>query len=168
MDVSPTAIAMARKQSAGLRLRFRVGDVLDLDFLGDSSVDLVVDGHCFHCLTDSADHPVFFREAARVLKPGGCFLLLAMCSPVDRKGFAAKNGVIRGKRIFARLGAGVGARFEETIQIKGRPHMPIRYVERWETLLRSVRRAGLTPRLVRLALCRPGEPVSDLSLAAVK
>jgi len=166
VDVSPTAIEMAREQSASLDLDLRVGDVLALDFVADTSVDLVVDGHCFHCLTDPNDHPKFFSEVARVLKPGGCFVLLTMCRPILRKAFREKYVGLRGNWIYAR--SATVDEFEGIIDIKGVPHLPVRYLEDWKVLLKRVRRVGLSARLVRLALCHEGEPFSDLSVAAVK
>jgi SAM-dependent methyltransferase len=166
VDVSPTAIGMGREQSAGLGLELVVGDVLRLDFLSAASVDLVVDGHCFHCLTDPADHPIFFREVARVLKPGGGFVLNTMCSPVNRKAFRARHGVFRDKRIYSASKS--APEFEGMIEIRGKPHMPVRYLEDWRLLLRALPRHGLRPRIIRLALSREDEPFSGLCVGAVK
>lgn len=84
IDISPTAIewAMERAKDGGLKIAFQCADVLKLDFLESDSFDLVLDGHCFHCII-GADRALFLKEAFRVLKPGGYFLVDTMCDPVS-------------------------------------------------------------------------------------
>ncbi|MEM7244939.1 MAG: class I SAM-dependent methyltransferase [Acidobacteriota bacterium] len=80
VEISSTAVEWGREQAtkAGLQVDFRLGSVLELEGLADDSFDLVVDGHCAHCIIGD-DRALFFGEARRVLKPGGIFLLRTMC-----------------------------------------------------------------------------------------
>ncbi|XP_059175909.1 putative methyltransferase DDB_G0268948 [Physella acuta] len=48
----------------------------DLKFLKDGTVDLVTIATALHWV----DHPKFFKEVARVLKPGGTFAAYTFCS----------------------------------------------------------------------------------------
>lgn len=87
IDIAPTAIAWAKEkaQAQGLSIDFRVGDVLDLPY-SDDLFDLVVDGHCFHCIVGE-DRNRFLSQAMRVTRPGGLFLVMTMCNepPKDVK-----------------------------------------------------------------------------------
>lgn len=79
IDISPTAVtwAIERSTSLGLGMSFRVGSVLNLDAYQSEQFDLVLDGHCLHCIIGE-DRETFLREAKRVLKPTGKLLILTM------------------------------------------------------------------------------------------
>jgi ubiquinone/menaquinone biosynthesis C-methylase UbiE len=80
VDISATAIDWAREkaQAQGLSVSFRVGDVLDLHAYADATFDLVLDGHCLHCIIGE-DRRAFLRSARRVLRPSGCLIVKTMC-----------------------------------------------------------------------------------------
>ncbi|WP_010587128.1 class I SAM-dependent methyltransferase [Schlesneria paludicola] len=83
IDISPTAIAWATNKclDAGGTTRFFVDNVLDMHFAEDEYFDIVLDGHCLHCIIGD-DRRDFFSESWRVLKPGGRLLIDTMCGPV--------------------------------------------------------------------------------------
>lgn len=83
IDISPTAIAWAKSKclDAGGTTRFFVDNVLDMRFAEDGYFDIVLDGHCLHCIIGD-DRRAFFSESSRVLKPGGRLLIDTMCGPV--------------------------------------------------------------------------------------
>jgi SAM-dependent methyltransferase len=64
----------ARLSGAGERITFQQGSAASLPF-EDNSFDLVVSNLVFHEVRDLADKRVSIREAIRVLKPGGVFVL---------------------------------------------------------------------------------------------
>src|SRR5262249_49810721 len=70
VDVSATAVRMAQQFAAerGLaaRTRFHVGDVLALAV--DGAFDVIVDGHCLHCLVYDADRARLLAHVRRLLK----------------------------------------------------------------------------------------------------
>ncbi len=75
VDIASRAIAKARRkaEAAGVRARFLVADVTDLPpDLG--LFDFALDVGCFHSLKED-DRPAYVRSLARVLKPGGMYLL---------------------------------------------------------------------------------------------
>lgn len=82
IDISDTAIAWARERAlkAGTQCTFETGNVLDNTTLSDASFDMVVDGHCLHCIVGT-DRQSFFAESWRLLKPQGILLIRSMCNP---------------------------------------------------------------------------------------
>lgn len=80
IDISPTAIVWAKEkaQAQALNPDFRIGNVLDLPY-PDDFFDLVVDGHCLHCIIGE-DRERFLSQAFRVTRPGGLFLVMTMCN----------------------------------------------------------------------------------------
>ena len=85
IDIAPTAIAWAKDkaQAQALNPDFRIGNVLDLPY-PDDFFDLVVDGHCFHCIIGK-DRERFLSQALRVTRPGGLFLVMTMCGDPHEK-----------------------------------------------------------------------------------
>lgn len=83
IDISPTAIAWATRKclDVGGTTRFFVDNVLDMRSADDGSFDIVLDGHCLHCIIGD-DRRDAFSESFRVLKPGGRLLIDTMCGPV--------------------------------------------------------------------------------------
>ncbi len=77
VDIAPTAIAWAHERAAGAA-RFVVGSVLDLAAFPDAAFDLIVDGHCLHCII-GADRARCLASAWRVLRPGGRLCVRTMC-----------------------------------------------------------------------------------------
>lgn len=77
VDFVPEAIELARERvlAAGLkrRIHLHVGTVTDLHFLS-GPYDLALDVGCFHGL-DSDDQQRYAQELARLLRPGGLYLL---------------------------------------------------------------------------------------------
>ena len=84
IDISPTAITWAKEKAGegGIAARFVEGNVLNLSAFDDHSFDLVVDGHCLHCII-GADRARLLAEVHRVLKPGGYCLIDTMCGEVS-------------------------------------------------------------------------------------
>jgi SAM-dependent methyltransferase len=70
LDLNPEGIAFCRRRHALDRLEFVQGDAEALPF-PDASFDAVLNVEASHCYPDL---PRFFREVARVLRPGGNFL----------------------------------------------------------------------------------------------
>ena len=76
VDLTNRAIAAAKAKAAErkLKVNFRIGNALSLDFK-DSVFDNVIDSGLFHTFPDD-DRPVYAREIARVLAPNGKYFML--------------------------------------------------------------------------------------------
>jgi SAM-dependent methyltransferase len=87
IDLSPGAIRAAteRARAEGLRIDVRVGDALAIDF-PRGRFGGVTDNGCYHTLPIGR-RPEYAREVARVLAPGGAFVL----SWVGRENTAARG-----------------------------------------------------------------------------
>jgi SAM-dependent methyltransferase len=167
VDVSRTAIAMARDQSKGLDIRFRQADLCSFHPREAGTFDLAIDGHCLHCITTPAGRNAFLRTARRLLKPGGVFIVQTMCGPVDRTLYARTRGrsLLVGRTIYvAAPGAGV---YEGSTRIRGQLCQPTRYIEHWRRILTDIRAAGFRPRMVRYLPPYDDCFTGDLSIGAV-
>jgi ubiquinone/menaquinone biosynthesis C-methylase UbiE len=79
IDISPGMIAAARRRCAGLpNIRFAVSNGTDLSMCGDGSVDVVLAVDTFPYVVEAGDASaaLHFREARRVLRDGGDFVLV--------------------------------------------------------------------------------------------
>ncbi|MGA2987452.1 MAG: methyltransferase domain-containing protein [Terriglobia bacterium] len=83
VDISPTAINWAREKFSARRLsgNFRVASVLDLAEFDEGFFDIVLDGHCFHCIIGD-DRRLFLSNVYRVLRPRGIFHVATMCGEI--------------------------------------------------------------------------------------
>jgi ubiquinone/menaquinone biosynthesis C-methylase UbiE len=90
VDIAPTAISWAQEKAGqrGLRADLRVGDVLTLTDYADETFDVVLDGHCFHCIIGE-DRLRFLESARRVLKPTGVLVIATMCDGPSSPGLRA-------------------------------------------------------------------------------
>jgi 2-polyprenyl-3-methyl-5-hydroxy-6-metoxy-1,4-benzoquinol methylase len=81
IDVSPTALQMARQNAAerGINVRFDSADICNLSEQPDR-YDLIIDGHCLHCLVWDDHRRNALKAIHRLLKPGGLFLIETMIS----------------------------------------------------------------------------------------
>lgn len=79
IDISATAIGMAKEQAEarGLDIKYFVGDVCQ-DVLPEGRYDLIVDGHCMHCIVTNEDRLRSFNNIRAALRPGGRFWIDTM------------------------------------------------------------------------------------------
>jgi SAM-dependent methyltransferase len=168
IDVSKTAVAMAKEQSKGFNIRFKCADVCRDNLERMGRFDLVVDGHCLHCIIRPDDRKAFMKNSFKLLKKDGLFIVMTMCSPVDRKIFS--NVCNRQKLIdhtifmlFDEAGE-----YEDFRTFNGRDYMPTRKVLHWKNILSEVQQAGFKIRLLRYNKAAGQEPFGDLSVAAQK
>lgn len=169
IDVSPTAIALAQEQSKGAStVHFQVADACagTLSAL-DASFDLVLDGHCLHCIPGEADRQRFLETARRLLRPGGIFLLDTMCTPLQhhRRLEHRPQSRMVGRVLYMPTEKAVD--YELSIQRNGQWYLATRYLAPPVELERAVRRAGFQTVLTRLSRATGEALASMLSIAAV-
>jgi SAM-dependent methyltransferase len=168
VDVSATAVEMAKEQSEGLDARFVAGDVCGEFVKIPGRFDLAVDGHCLHCITRAEDRARFFENAHRALRTGGMLVVLTMCAPVDRKAAAEVLGGhqrLMGSIVYAECAA--LEECEDTRTVGGKPHFPSRYVGHRRDIVKEIRAACFEPVHTSVTDPSSGDPFSTLHLAAV-
>ena len=81
LDISSTAVAWAKDkcEERNLAVHFDVGNAIEhLSRYEPDSFDVVLDGHCLHCIIGE-DRSWFLRAVRRVLRPQGIFHVNTMC-----------------------------------------------------------------------------------------
>ena len=80
LDISRFAVAWAKEKAAtaGLAATFEVADLTRPFGASAAPADLVLDGHCLHCIIGS-DRGVFLDNARRLLAPGSLLCIDTMC-----------------------------------------------------------------------------------------
>lgn len=72
VDISSALIEAARRRTNDDRITFEVGDAQTLATVPDASIDVAV---CQMAIMDIPDHRAAFDAAARVVRPGGAYVL---------------------------------------------------------------------------------------------
>jgi len=158
---------MAREQSKGLDIRFKRADLRGAVVGKPGTFNLAIDGHCLHCIIKAEDRRAFLENTRRLLIEGGLFVLLTMCSPVDRKSLSEMTP---GQKLFGRViyaPSNKGAEFEGSRTFDGKSHMPTRYIGHWKSILTELQGCRFQPQLVRINHATPSNPVSSLSVGAL-
>jgi len=166
IDVSRTALRMARAASKGYRIRFVQDDVCSDDLAGLGGFDICVDGLCLHCITDEGDRARLLKRVAGLLRPGGIFVVMTMCRPVDKSRWteAFPGQRLVGDRIYVPMANAM--RYAGSLRLDGQPHLATRYLAHWTSILADLRSAGFRERLIRFHRCSAAEPMSSLDVAA--
>jgi SAM-dependent methyltransferase len=168
VDVSRTAVQMAREQSRDFRgLRFQCADVVHKPLGAAGTYDLALDGHWLHCLTQQRDRTVALERVRKLLTPGGVFIVLTMCAPVNETRFASLYPDQRLRNHVIYHPGEHADQFEGSRTLGGRACLPTRYIGHWKDILREVRQAAFEPRLIRLNHAYGDEVVGSLCIAAV-
>jgi len=117
VDISPTAIDMARRLANKERLKidFHIADVLDLTEFSDSSFDLATDIGCLHMLVREEHRRRYLKSVRRVLRAGGIFFLFNRVTSRDFKISDEDTHILRSvtlvqKRWIANIGTYVKVR----------------------------------------------------------
>lgn len=99
-DVSETAVKMARgnAEDRNLDINYSVNDICSISETESAIYDVIVDGHCMHCITYDSDRHSALSNVLRLLKRGGYFIVdtMSMENPFKwpHPGRADGNGII--------------------------------------------------------------------------
>lgn len=167
IDVSKTAIAMAKEQSKSLELKFRQADICRFDVKKLGKFDLVIDGLCLHCIVNPKDRRMFLEKSFEMLKKGGLFVVMSMCCPCDRKLFSRMYAEqkVRGHTIYSPFER--GAEIEGFRMINGQGYIPTRKVPHWKSILSEIRQAGFQVKLLRYTEADKHSPFGYLVAGAL-
>ena len=79
-DVSQTAIEIAQTNAKdrGLNIHYSVDDICSISKTMSGIYDIIIDGHCMHCITYDSDRHAALTNVFRLLKKGGYFIVDTM------------------------------------------------------------------------------------------
>ena len=144
IDISETAIKLAKAQSKGLDISYFKNDFCYSDIFEPESFDFIVDGHCFHCIVEDKDRKIFLEKAYKLLKKEGVFLLGTMCAPFNKKQLSEKqkfkNNILYVESKLELEGSKV---------FDGKMYMSQRKIEHWKTILSSLKKVGFEVKLFK-------------------
>ena len=167
IDVSKTAIAMAKKQTKDANVKFKRADLCRIDAGKTGKFDLAIDGKCLHCITSDSDRKKFLKNSFKLLKKGGVFIVMTMCGPADRKIFS--NGW-KGQKLINHIiyyPLDKARQYDDFITYKGRDYIPTRKILHWKSILAEIRNAGFKIQMFQYNTSTGKEPFGDLSVAAL-
>jgi SAM-dependent methyltransferase len=167
IDVSKTAIAMAKEQSRNPNVKFKKADTRRNDVEKVGKFDLAVDGHCLHCIIRPEDRKAFLKNSFKLLKKGGLFIVMTMCCPADKKIFSNfKKQKLINHTIYMPFDK--AGEYEDYLTFNGRDYMPTRKVPHWKSILSEIQRAGFKIKLLRYnEVSGQEDPLGYLSVAAL-
>ncbi len=167
IDISKTAIQMAKEQSGKHNCQYLVNNICTMNILELEKYDLCIDGHFFHCITRQDDRDNMFRRIRQILKPGGVFVLMSMCFPVNQSSFSSlyKDQIILDNQIYVPVEN--YSEVQDTRVINKNKYLPTRYLGQWQRIISEMNKASLSPMLVRFNHCTSMDPVSSLNVAAI-
>ena len=144
VDVSPTAIELANKQSEKYDFDLLVHDhaATELAF-PENHFNLIVDSHCLHCVTNKDTRRRFIDNAAKLLAPGGLFVVATMCTPMN---WAALRANHRKSKIINRMQycpITNPSDYLDVIEVEGKHYIPQRYFGHWKDLLTELTKSSL-------------------------
>jgi SAM-dependent methyltransferase len=167
IDVSKTAIAMAKEQSKGLNIKFERADICRIDAGKIGKFDLAIDGHCLHCITGANDRKKFLKNSFKLLKKRGVLIVMTMCCPADMKIFSDGHKEQKFIKHTVYMPWDKAGQFEDFITINGLHYIPTRKILHWKSILSEIRDAGFTIQMFRYNEVAGQEPCGDLSVAAL-
>lgn len=142
VDISRTAIRMAREQSGNDPVDYRVADICTSAIHAPGKFVLCVDGRFFQSITNPKDRKAVLANVRRWLKPEGVFVLMSMCAPIERRHLARQYPTQKILRnvIYYPLQRRGG--FSEVKTFNGGKFIPVRFVGHWKCLLQELHNAG--------------------------
>ena len=96
IDISPTAIEMAKQQAEqrSLDIKYWVHDLCQ-NSLGNQQYDLILDSHCLHCIVSEKDRKSALKHIRNALNPDGVFILETMMGRIHTKDVQSdKDGIV--------------------------------------------------------------------------
>lgn len=149
IEISETALELAKNETKVKNVEYFNGDFCYSDYLKDKKYDLIIDGSCFHCIVEEKDRKIFLEKAMSLLKDDGVFLLLTMCTPIDRENF--KLEMKTQKFINNIFYVPFNEELEGSKKFGDKLYMAQRKVEHWTKILKDLKKYNFNIMLNRFS-----------------
>ena len=161
IDISETAIKLAKEQYKASDINFFKDDFCYSNLFKSDNFDFIIDGHCFHCIVEDNDRKLFIEKAHSLLKKDGVFTLSTMCSPINKKDFSInfKTQKIQNNILYVQF----DNEMEGSKIFNGKMYMAQRKLQHWKDILKLVRNSGFE---IKLFKYEQGEVFSMIHIAA--
>jgi 2-polyprenyl-3-methyl-5-hydroxy-6-metoxy-1,4-benzoquinol methylase len=166
IDISKTAIEMAKVQSLGSNLQFFQDDVCNLDVDKYGTFDVILDGHCLHCITNIQDRKALLEGANKLLNKYGILIISTMVAPIDQKKFSEehKSSILKNRVLYVQFAD--SSEYSDATYINNKLCVPTRYIGHWKSVLQEVKKAGFKIQLIYFRNANVHNPISNLNLIA--
>jgi len=157
VDVSKTAIYLAKQQTKEGNIHFKKADVCSDEIKKFGKFDVIIDGHCLHCIVSVTERRRFFKNASKLLSKDGILIIMTMCGPINKDEFIkiCRNSKISNNILYSKM-------------VKNNAYMPIRKILPWKNIVTEIKKAGLDILLSRYIKPYRGDPFGSLMIAATK
>jgi 2-polyprenyl-3-methyl-5-hydroxy-6-metoxy-1,4-benzoquinol methylase len=154
-DISKTAISMAKQQTPASNIRFERMDVCSEEIEKLGKFDVVIDGHCLHCVVAASNRKKFLKNAFRILNQKGILIIMTMCGAINKKQFL-KNS--RGEKIV-----------KDVLYIPNKKgFLPIRKISVQNIITHEIEKAGFSILMAKYINPVGKDPFGSLMIAATK
>lgn len=168
VDMTPEMLDKARANAANsgyTNVEFRMGEIENLP-TGDGSVDVIIS----NCVINlSPDKRRVFREAFRVLKPGGRIMVsdIVLTQPIPdmiRNSIEAYIGCVAGAETKDKYLAAIKDAGFTKVEIAGETAFPLEMLNNDPTVEQAIKTLSLTPKMVK----ELADSVLSVKVAATK
>lgn len=167
VDISPTALSLAKDQSAGKDLKYFCADICKDELKTSKKFEVVLDGRCLHCIVGKSDRKKALKNARAQVGKNGIYLLLTMASPINKAVFLEAYPEQKLLKSVCYAPFDGKDKIWGIKQFGGKAYLPTRQIDHWHTIISEVVAAGFKPLVTRVNLAYDKCAVSSLCLAAV-
>ncbi len=143
IDISASAIAMAHRHAdmRQLQVRFVVADICNMP-PGFGPYDLIVDGHCLHCLAHNASRQRALAAIRLLLKDAGVFIVEMMVWH-DKLRIGQRYRIDDDGMLWLRIDDAQD--YDEAARFSGQWYLPHRRILQPAQVLEELRQTGFDP-----------------------
>jgi 2-polyprenyl-3-methyl-5-hydroxy-6-metoxy-1,4-benzoquinol methylase len=155
VDISKTAITMAQEQTQLPNISFKRMDVCSDDVEKIGKFDVVIDGHCLHCVVAASNRKKFLKNAYKILNQKGVVIIMTMCGEINKKQFIK---TAKGAKIV-----------KDVLYVPHKKdYLPVRKISVQKIINREIQQAGFNILLAEYIQPVGKDPFGSLMIAAMK
>lgn len=142
VDISETAIKIAKQNREDTSIEYFCSNILDWKPNDKQRFDLVLDGHCLHCIPYKDERKRIIQNLKTYLKENGKFILLSMCKPINSKALkeSYQNCLFEKNILYTPI---FNAQKFKNYKIKNNiSYVPIRYIAPPESIIKEIEEEG--------------------------